>query len=327
MRPSQSPPQNKPYVCTGKRKLHSCRRSSVDTCSTEASSKHVIVEKDRKARHSMPALSSNPFASHISPSGANWEHSAQESPCPLTTGTNNSTNLSCVSLDPPITQAVLSEIDISRLENDLVLRHHLNFDPKIQLRVNTLGPQAEERRERALEYWHALATEIALWSAHCQRIAACPTSRSSCVLLPRSRPRCVSQGAAQRLPRLFGAVRDILKHSSPSQDWPAIDARLDEGFLMQQLEHGICNFTSLSDWFGNFLGRSGAPTRDCLLHTMTSAIRLGVENADIDSIVRGLITIFEILQGMKLVSQPTVLILNSTVLTTDICSRTRPIIP
>ena len=46
---------------------------------------------------------------------------------------------------------------------------------------------------------------------------------------------------------------------------------------------------------------------------MTSAIRLGVENANVDSIVYGLITLFEILQGMTLVSCPTVFMLDSRI--------------
>lgn len=315
LRPTKSPSAKTPHLCTENGILHDSRRASVDTCSTEASSKHMIAEKDRKARHPMPAQSSNSFASHISSGGGNWEQLAQESRRLVTTGTNYSTDFSLVSLDPPITQAVLSEIDFPRLEKDLILRHHLNFDPEVQFRVNTQGPQAEERREREIKYWHALATEIALSLEHCQRITACPASRP------------FPWEAAPRLPRLFGAVRDILKHLSPSEYWPVIDARLDVGFLMQQLEHGICNCTSLSDWLGNFLGRFGSPTRDSLLHTMTSAIRLGVQNADVDSIVHGLIDIFEILQGMKLVSwPPTVFILHPNDLTTDICPSTRLII-
>lgn len=326
LRPSKSPLQNSPYVCTRKRKMHGSRRSSVDTCSTEASSKHVMAEKKTKARHSMPALPSTPSASYLLSSGANWEHRAQESPRLLTISTDHSTDFSLVSLDPPITQAVLSEIDIPRLKHDLVFRHHLNFDPKIAFRLNTQGPQAEGRRERAVEYWRAIATEIALWSAHGQSIAACPLSRTSCTSLPRPRPRSFPQGTALRLPRLFGAVRDILKHSFPSKEWPAIDARLDVKFLMQQLERGICDFTALSDWLGNFLRHFCSPTRDRLLHTMTSAIRLGVENAETDSIIHGLITILELLQGMNLVSWPTVLILESMDLTANFCSRTLPII-
>lgn len=326
LRSSKSPLQNNPHVCARQRGMHGRRRSSVDTCSTAASSEHVIPEKDTKVRHSLPAPSSNPLAPYLSSSGVIWEHVALESPRLLTAGTNHSTNSSFVSLDPPVTKEVLSEIDIPRLKNDLVLRHHLNFDPKIQFRINTQGPQAEERRKRAFEYWHALATEIALWLAHCQRIAACPSSLPLRISLPKPGARSFPRGAILRLPRLLGAVRDILKHLLPSEEWPIIDARLDVRFLMQQLEHGLCDFTALSDWLGNFLRHFCSPTRDCLLHTMTSAIRLGIKNAKTDSIVSGLKTIFEILQGMNLVSWPTVLVLDSMDPTVNMSSRMLPTI-
>lgn len=312
LRPSKSHPKYSPHVCTRKEKMQGSRRNSVDTCSTEASSKHLSPEEDRKIRHSMPAPSSTPLASHLSSNEPNWEHLVPKSPRPSTTSANHSTNFRLVSLDPPITQAVLSELDIPRLEKDLLLRHHLNFDPKIKFRVKTQGPQAEERRERAHEYWQALEAEIALWLEHCRRLAACPSKGSLCVQMPKLGAKGFPQGASQRLPRLFGAVRDILKHSLPSEEWPVIDARLDVQLLMQQLEHGICDFTALSDWLGNFLRRFCSPTRDGQLRFMTSAIRLGVENAEKDSIVRGLIAIFEILQGMSLVSWSTVPILDTT---------------
>ena len=268
-------------------------RSPVESCSTEASCKHVMNGKNGTAKHTMPAPSSTPVTSHLSRNGA---------PLPLSTDTDYSTNFSFASLDPPITQALLSEIDLPRITNDLVFRHHLNFSQNTEYRINTQGPQAEKRQQREGEYWHAMATEIAFWLAHCQSIAACPSSPQSRSLLHWSGARNIPPGMALRLPRLFRAVRDMLKHLLPSKEWPAIDARLNVRFLMQQLEHGVCNFTVLGDWLGKFLRRFCSPTRYFLLHIMPSAIRLGVEKSDKDRIVHGLKTIFELLQGMNLVS-------------------------
>ena len=118
-----------------------------------------------------------------------------------------------------------------------------------------------------------------------------------------------------------------MKNLMPPEEWPVIDARLDVKFLMLQLERGMCDFTALSEWLGTFLRRFCSPTRDLLLHKMTSAIRSGVENADVHSIVHGLNTIFEVLQGMKLVSWPTVSIQDSVHLIAKFCFRTPPIIP
>lgn len=302
LRPSKSLPQHNPHICTRKRTTPSSRRSSMDTYSTKASSKHVIAEKPRKARHSMPALPSDPLTPHLTTSEVNWEHPAQGSPGLLSTGANHSTDFGFVSLDPPITRAVLSELDVPRLEHNLVLRHHLNFDPEIEFRVETNGPQAEERRGRSCQYWLVLAIEIALWLGHSQRMTGSYSGRPLNVSLPRPGTRSFPQVATLRLPRLFGAVQDILKQLMPSEEWPVIDAALDLRLLIQQLEHGVCDFVALSEWLGNYLRRFCSPTHHRLLHTMTSAIRLGVENSGTDGIVDGLIALFEILQGIKLVS-------------------------
>lgn len=254
----------------------------------------------------MPVPPSTPLAPHISSNGAKWEHLAQESPPPLTASTDRSTDLEVVSLDPPITQRILSELDLPQLEQDLILRHHLNFAADIELRLDTQGSQAEKGRELELEYWHALTDEITFWLMHCQKLASCPPHRPLSLLFPGPGATISPHGLAPRLFRLFGAIRDIMKDLLPCEEWPMIDARLDVTFLMLQLERGICDFTALSEWLSNLLARFCSPTRDRLLHTMTSAIRSGVENADVHCLVKGLVTIFEILQGMKLVSWPKV---------------------
>ena len=299
LRPSKSLRQNNPHMCARKR-MTSSRRSSMDVCSTEILSKHVTAEKPRNVRHSMPVAPSNP-SSYFTSRDGDSEHLAQESPH-LPISTNKPTNLAVVSLDPPITRALLRELDISRLENDLVLRHHLNFDPESEYRVVTKGPAAEERRERSCQYWRALSVEIALWFGYFQRMNNSHSSRPLCISLPTSGTPSFPQVATLRLPRLFGAVQDILKHLLPSEEWPIIDAALDVRLLTQQLEHGVYDFRALSDWLGDYLTRFCSPMRDFMAHTMTSAIRLGVENTETSNILDGLKTIFEMLQRMSLVS-------------------------
>ena len=299
LRPSKSLRQNDPHVCARKR-IISSRRSSMDMCSTEILSKHVTAEKPRNVRHSMPVAPSNP-SSYLASRDGSSEHLAQEPPH-VPTSSNNFSNLAAVGLDPPITRALLGELDISQLENDLVLRHHLNFDPESEYRVVTKGPAAQERQERSCQYWRALAVEIALWLGHFQRMNSSHSNRPLCISLPTSGTPSFPQVATLRLPRLFGAVQDILKHLLPSEEWPVIGAALDVRLLTQQLEHGVYDFRALSDWLGDYLIRFCSPMRDCMAHTMTSAIRSGVENTETSSIVDGLKNIFEMLQGMSLVS-------------------------
>ena len=302
LQPSKGPLQNDSHVRARKMRMHNRRRSSGDTCSTEASVERVLPDMDANTRHSLPALLSISSAPHLSSSGDNWEHLAQTSPRLSTAGTNHSADSGSVTLDPPITEAALKEIDIPQLKDDLLLRHHLNFDPTIQLRINMHGHQVEERRKRTLEYWHALAVEIGVWLAHCHRTDACPFSRSLCISLPRTKATGFAQETILRLPQLLGALRDILKHLLPLEEWPVIDARLDVRLLMQQLEHGICDFTALSDWLGNLLKPFCSATRGGLLLTMSSTIRFGVENAEVKHIITGLKTMFEVLEGINLVS-------------------------
>lgn len=302
LQPSKSSRQTHPYACLGS-DLQGSRRSSMDTCfvdpSSKPSSKLIVPEKHAKARHSMPVRPSTPLPSHTSSSGSNCEHPPQELPLPSSTGTDNSTNISFVSLDPPITQKVLSELDIPRVVADLAFRHHLNFDPEPQFRVNAQRPRAKKRRERKIGYWRALVAEIESWLEHCRKTAPCSsklTSGSS----PEARGSHPGPGA--RLPRLFKAMAEILKHALPPRESPVIDAGLDVNLLMQQLEHKVCDFTALSDWLGNLLRPFCSRRRYCQLHEMTSTIKSGVENADGRAIVSGLDTLFGILQDMRLVS-------------------------
>ena len=302
LQPSKVPLQDDSHVRARKMGMQTRRRSSGDTCSTEASVERVLPDEDANTRHSLPALLSNSSASHLSSSRDNYEHLAQTPPRLSTAGTTHFADSGSVSLDPPVTKAVLREIDTPQLRDDLLLRHHLNFDPTIQLRINMHGQQVEERRKRTLEYWHALAVEIGLWLAYCHRTAACPSSRPLCISLPTTKATGFAQGAILRLPQLLGALRDILKHLLPLEEWPVIDARLDVRLLMQQLKHRICDFTALSDWLGKLLKPFCSATRGDLLLTMSSTIRSGVENAEIKHIITGLKTMFEVLEGISLVS-------------------------
>ena len=317
LQPPKSLSQNNSHVCARRRLTPNIRRSSTDACSTEISSLHVPVEKLRKERHSMPSVPSNPSPSHSTTSEGDRELAPQGSDNSLTASPNHSATVGTVSLDPPITRAVLKELDISRLNNDLVLRHHLNFDAGIEFRVETQGTEAEERQGRARQYWRALQIEIAWWLRHFQRRNNSHSSRTLRISSPRPRDSSFPQVATSRLPRLFGAVQDILKHLLPCEEWPIIDAALDVSLLTQQLEHGVCDFVALSNWLGDYLRRFCSPMRDCMVHTMTSEIRMGVENAEPSRITNGLVIIFETLQGMSLVSSSGGLIVYLMSPTTD----------
>ena len=101
---------------------------------------------------------------------------------------------------------------------------------------------------------------------------------------------------------MIEAIREISKSLLPVDEWSSIDARLDVELLTQEMKHGLCDFTNLSDWLGSLLRRFCSPARDHLIDEMTSAIQFGVLNAQPRSTANGLMSIFDILQTMKLVT-------------------------
>lgn len=206
-------------------------------------------------------------------------------------------NFLSASLQPPITKASLGELDSEHLFDNLLLRHDLNFDPKIQYRPTTHGLRGEIRMTEALEYWNAMGTELAGWFMDQGKCCCCWTTLRS----PPIDKRPI-RTTLRRLPNMFGTVREILKSLLPECEWSAIDARLDIDLLIQELENGACDFIALSEWLGVLLRRYCSPEGSQMINEMTTMIRSGVHNVNTGEILTGLMQIFTILEVMKLVS-------------------------
>ena len=96
----------------------------------------------------------------------------------------------------------------------------------------------------------------------------------------------------------------ILKSLMHEDEWDAIDARLDVDLLIQQLKNRAFDLVALSDWLALVLRRFCSPKRYQSIDVMTSSIRLGVERVEAQLIATGLISMFDILETIKLVSEP-----------------------
>lgn len=244
---------------------------------------------------STPSVSSEPsyIIAHMMNQGCcSSNHSGPqdvEPPC--------SVNFRSASLQPPITKASLGELDSEHLFENLLLRHDLNFDPKIQYRPTTHGVRGEIRMTEALEYWNAMGTELAGFFMDQGKCCCCWTTLPTSPL--RNSP---VQTTLRRLPNMFETVRVILKSLVPEYEWSTIDARLDIDLLVQQLENEACDFIALSEWLGVLLRRYCLPEGSQLIDEMTTNIRSGVHNVDTGQILTGLMQIFTILEVMKLVS-------------------------
>jgi len=249
----------------------SSRRSSIPTLSTEPSYilEHILNQGCRSSNHSRPQ--------------------DLEPPCLV--------NFQSAHPQPPITKASLEELDFDHLLDNLLLRHDLNFDPMIQYRPTTHGIRGEIRMTEALQYWNAVRTELAGWFMDQGKCCCCWTTlRSS----PTDKDPV--RTTLRRLPKMFESVREILKSLLPESERSAIDARLDIGLLVQELENGACDFIALSEWLGVLLRHYCSSERSHLVDDMTTMIRSGVQDTNIGNILTGLMQIFTILEAMKLVS-------------------------
>lgn len=206
-------------------------------------------------------------------------------------------------IEPPITKASLSELDLARIINDPKLRHDINFEREISFKPNTYGEHLQEKLNRAQMYWEALIVEFALYS-HRQRYFTSKTSTASGgrIFAANSADLSILRRAALRLPYTFAAIRDILKTLVPGSEWAAIDERLDVDLLIQELENGVCDIQGLAYWLGQLLLRSCSPSRDPQVKEMVALIQQGADKDDPRLLALGMKAVFGILETMRLVS-------------------------
>ena len=207
-------------------------------------------------------------------------------------------------LDPPITKASLSELELVRIINDPKLRHDLNFEREVSFRPNMCGDRGKRKKLEADAYWEALVIEFAIYIIrhHCE--LSDPSTSGSPAPSPWLQRPSMVQGVPFRLPRMFRAIQEILKTLVPAAEWSAVDERLDIGLLLQQLERGVCDIPTLIEWLGALLVCCCSPQRDPLVTDMVSKIRRGFENDQPGLLVQGLRDLFGVLELMKLVSLP-----------------------
>ena len=205
------------------------------------------------------------------------------------------------SLEPPVSEESLCDLEVRRLSNNLLLRHDLNFDRDITYRPNTHGLYGQQRTVQSFEYWSAITKELAILLTNDYTSSSIEASHNI-VSSTQACSSCASE--LPRLSRMFGAVRTILKSLMHEDEWDAIDARLDGDLLVQEVKNRAFDLVALSDWLAVLLRRCCSLKRYHSIDTMTSSIRLGIERGDAQLITTGLTCLFEILESSKLVSEP-----------------------
>lgn len=207
------------------------------------------------------------------------------------TGDQKAEDFLHANLDPPVTRQSLSELDIGSIVSNSKLRHDINFDRELHFRPNLDGARGRVKKRAQSEYWSALAAELQLYSI---LFTASDSPK-------QERLRAVCK---QRIPRMFEAVRDILKALVPEQDQPAIDAHMDVGVIMQEIERGICDLRRIARWLAEVLKAHCAPMRDGLIDKMVSCIDKGVQDESAEMLVEGIVQLFGAMEAMKLVCKP-----------------------
>ena len=276
--------------------------------SSQAPIKRMRMNEDERAEfinQPSPTESSNASKRKLSQAHqAKERRVVQHRSIPSQAGTIYPVHPRCASLDPPISKATLNELDLDSLANNLLLRHDLNFDPRIQYQPNIDHLGGQRRISEALQYWSAVRAEL----SGCVRDQRYPTtstlSSSGCGTILRSPLQSKSPHLTGlvRLPRIFENVREILKGLLPSEEWSAIDARLDVVLLVQELENAAFDFTSLGDWLCTLLQRFCLPERKPLIESLILAVHAGIQTKDPNHIICALQQIFRLFEILKLVS-------------------------
>ena len=63
-------------------------------------------------------------------------------------------------LEPPVTKATLSELDVQKIVHNPKLRHDINFDPELHFRPNLDGDKGKRKQEKANQFWNALYDQL-----------------------------------------------------------------------------------------------------------------------------------------------------------------------
>jgi hypothetical protein len=193
---------------------------------------------------------------------------------------------------PPITPESLAELDMPRIINNPKLRHDVNFDRELHFRPNLDGSKGRQKILQADQYWKALEAELVMHRLVHIRKAQSPDNEAYW--------NRIMKASLLRLPKIFAAIRDILKTLVPDYDQKSVLDRLDVDHIMQQIHNGVCDLIDLGNWLAKVLKNHCAPMRDPLVDAMQKDIRRGAAEGRHDKLVSGLRQLMNILEAMKL---------------------------
>ena len=185
-------------------------------------------------------------------------------------------------LEPPVTKATLSELDVQKIVHNPKLRHDINFDPELHFRPNLDGDKGKRKQEKANQFWNALFDQLVLFVMDRETFHARYGHGDWC------------------LPVLLRAVRDIIETLVPQRDQELLNEGLNVDLLMQQFNRGVADLEKLASWLASVLKLHCAPMRDEWVDDMYQELSNGNRNNDMTELVKGMRTLLSVLEAMKL---------------------------
>jgi hypothetical protein len=183
-------------------------------------------------------------------------------------------------VEPPVTKAKLSELDVNKIVNNPKLRHDINFDPDLHFRPNLDG-EKKRKIQRAEDFWETMRVQLQEYRLH---------------------PAQFERGLGDTgwcLPATLKAIQGILETLVPQRDRAAVEETFNIELLMQQFQKGA---EKLAAWLSQLLKCHCAPMRDSWVDEMVTQLGNGDRNGDVTLLVAGMQNLLGVLEAMKLVS-------------------------
>ncbi|KAI2464309.1 T-complex 11 [Annulohypoxylon bovei var. microspora] len=186
-------------------------------------------------------------------------------------------------LEPPVTKATLSELDVNKIIHNPKLRHDINFDPDLHFRPNVDGEKGRRKQEKANQFWNTLTEQLQLFIVDRDEFM-----------------NRFGQGEEWCLPQLLRSVKEIIQTLVPQRDRMYLDEGLNVDLIMQQFSKGMADLEKLASWLSGVLKSHCAPMRDEWVDEMYNQLTNGNKTNDMEELVQGMRSLLSVLEAMKL---------------------------
>lgn len=203
-------------------------------------------------------------------------------PTPALTRLEQGSSVSPV-LEPPVTKATLSELDVNKIVHNPKLRHDINFDPDLHFRPNLDGEKGRRKTKKADHFWETMRTQLRDF------------------LTNREEFEKQQKGLEWCLPSTLNAIRGILETLVPHRDRSSVEETFNVDLLMQQFTKGVADLEKLALWLSQLLKCHCAPMRDDWVDEMVYQLSTGERESNVALLVEGMRTLLGVLEAMKLV--------------------------